>query len=60
MVLWTSTATPCNTTLYISKNNVVAEGGGLALSLNVENELQDPPRGLSWKDKDSYTRDPCA
>ena len=31
-----STTTPCNTTLYFSRNNVVAEGRGLALSLNVE------------------------
>ena len=36
MVLRTSTATTCNTTLYFSKNNTVAEGGGLDLSLDVE------------------------
>ena len=44
---------PATQRYTFSRNNPVAEEGGLALSLNVENEVQDPSRGLSWKDNDS-------
>ena len=48
MVLWDpSTATPSNTTLYFSRNNIVNEEVALALSLDVEKMNFNPSRGLS-------------
>ena len=41
MVLRSSTATPYNTTLYLSRNNVLVGGGGFGIEpRNVENEEQ--------------------